>query len=241
MSWQDRNRDRLTNLVTPEDDEECFHSVAYVRDRLSYDPETGVFMFRFNPDMPNCYNNRFAGKEAGCFRRGYRVIRLGYKLYPAHRLAWAIYYGEWPTHTIDHINGIRSDNRIANLRDVPHKTNMRNMRMKSCNTSGVTGVTWKTHDSKWVAQIKVDGRNIYLGRYTDFDEAVRARSLAERRYGFHENHGLPVSHDDEDGEGFQRWNAANTARMYLANMPAERRAMLEAEWADEPKGPRSCA
>ena len=70
----------------------------------------------------------------------------------AHRVAWAIYYGVWPTGMIDHINGDGLDNRICNLRDVTHKENARNSRRKATNKSGCSGVMRDKHKKKWVAQ-----------------------------------------------------------------------------------------
>jgi hypothetical protein len=72
---------------------------------------------------------------------------------------------------------IRSDNRIENLRDVTHRINSRNCPIYKHNTSGITGVTF--YKKKWVSQISIDDKNIYLGRFTHFDDAVKARWIAE--------------------------------------------------------------
>jgi hypothetical protein len=98
-------------------------------------------------------------------------------------------YGEWPNHEIDHINGDSLDNRICNLRDVTSQGNNRNMSLAKTNTSGVCGVRYKKDRSKWVALITLNNRQTHLGYYQDFFEAVCARKSAERKYGFHENHG----------------------------------------------------
>jgi hypothetical protein len=107
--------------------------------------------------------------------------------YLAHRLAWAIYYGEWPTDQIDHANGDATDNRICNLSVVSQSTNAKNKCIQSSNTSGYTGVYRERN--KWRAVITVNSKHIQLGNYDDIMDAITARKEAEIKYGFHENHG----------------------------------------------------
>ena len=90
---------------------------------------------------------------------------------------------------IDHINGIPSDNRISNLREVSHAQNMQNAKMRADNKSGVTGVSWCKQSEKWIAYICFLGEMETLGRFDVKMEAVRHRREAEERYGFHKNHG----------------------------------------------------
>jgi hypothetical protein len=75
------------------------------------------------------------------------------------------------------------------LRDVSNQENQRNKSRQSRNTSGVTGVHWHKRDKKWIARIKVDKKDLYIGMFDTFEEAVAARKEAEIKYGFHENHG----------------------------------------------------
>jgi hypothetical protein len=89
--------------------------------------------------------------------------------------------------SIDHINHIKYDNRIENLRDVDHKTNLRNKSIHSNNTSGQCGINYK--DNKWVVSIRVNYKSIHIGVYSDLHDAVDARKSAEKKYNFHENHG----------------------------------------------------
>lgn len=93
----------------------------YVRSRLHYDPATGLFVW--------CKSRSHrVGKPAGWKKRdGYIYIRLDGRLWSAHRLAWLHHYGEHPRNTIDHINRDKTDNRIANLRDVSFLENMQNV------------------------------------------------------------------------------------------------------------------
>jgi len=92
--------------------------VQALRSRLKYDPISGVLTWRDGPA---------AGREAGTISSdGYRVIFISGKRVKAHRAAWAIHHGTQPKHQIDHINRVRSDNRIQNLRDVTNAENQRN-------------------------------------------------------------------------------------------------------------------
>ena len=106
-----------------------------------------------------------------------------------HRLCWLFHYGEWPAHTIDHINGVPDDNAIANLRDVPHVTNMRNCKLRADNTTGHPGVYWHTQTQKWQAKTFIFGKGRSLGLFDTREEAAAAREEAMYALGYHENHG----------------------------------------------------
>lgn len=138
----------------------------------------------------NVWNTNNAGLEAFTANtEGYRVGAISSVNLRAHRVAWAIHFGVWPTDHLDHINGDRSDNRISNLRDVPPAENHRNQGRKKCNKSGVNGVYWCRWTNSWRALIKVNYRNICLGRFTTLEAAASARAKAEIKFGFHEQHG----------------------------------------------------
>ena len=173
-----------------------------LRQLLRYDPETGrlfwlprdVSWFRdgWNTAQSSCrtWNTKNAGREAfTTVSRGYHVGRVMDVLLRAHRVAWAVHYGYWPSMNIDHINGDRSDNRIFNLRDVDQSVNLKNTRRSSRNTSGVTGVSWNRECSKWQANIKSEQKITYLGLFDQLCDAKTARKQAEARMGFHQNHG----------------------------------------------------
>ena len=165
-------------------------AVDYLRKRLRYEPETGKLFWLDCDDMPNSWRLRFAGKEAfTSVCGGYRTGSIKYLGFRAHRVAWAIHYGEWPSNQIDHINGVRIDNRIENLRVVTSQENMRNIKMFNTNTSGVTGVSWVKAREKWMAMISVEGRNKNLGYFQSIDDAKAARAEASTRYGFTKRHG----------------------------------------------------
>ena len=122
---------------------------------------------------------------------GYGRITLLGKRYKSHRVAWAMHHGDWPPDQIDHINGVKSDNRIENLRSVSQAENSKNSKIPANNMSGVIGIHWDKVNFRWVARIRVNGKKIDLCRTKDFDEAVAARKKAEAEYGFHPNHGRP--------------------------------------------------
>jgi hypothetical protein len=165
--------------------------VEYLRQRLRYEPETGKLYWREHPSMPTHWNTRYAGAEAFTADfKGYRLGTFGYKRYLAHRVAWALHHGQWPSDSLDHVNHNPADNRIENLREAPHSDNMKNMRMHRTNTSGATGVYWFARYQKWMASIKADGVQHFLGYFADKQDAIAARKAAETRYGFHANHGV---------------------------------------------------
>lgn len=132
-----------------------------------------------------------AGDVAGWMDEdGYIYVRIMGRLTPAHRVIWEMHYGEIPEGMeIDHINHIRDDNRIENLRLVTRQENCKNVSMSKSNRSGVVGVSWCKRTSKWLASIRVDKREKFLGRHERKDDAISARKVAETEYKFHKNHG----------------------------------------------------
>jgi hypothetical protein len=167
---------------------------------LDYNPDTGVFIWKPRAKKHfktaracKMWNTRFAGKQAGCKsqkgNRTYLVIGIFYVLYHAHTLAWIITTGKKPVYEIDHENGDGLANWFANLRDVPHVENSRNMKLKKSNTSGANGVYWNEERKKHEAYIHVDKKKINLGRYAKKKDAIAAREAADIKYGFHPNHG----------------------------------------------------
>ena len=141
------------------------------------------------------FNTKHKGKKAGTKMKRkcgnfYLKVTLDGQQTGAHRVVWLLHHGDWPKNEIDHVNGDSLDNRIENLRDVTKSENMRNTKISKRNNSGVVGVRFvKPREGYWTADIGVDGRSIGLGSFKTFDEAVKARKDAERKYGYHENHG----------------------------------------------------
>ena len=168
-----------------------------LRELLRYEPDTGKMFWRERPievfaseGAGKTWNTRRKNKEAfTADNKGYRIGKILNKKFQAHRIAWAIHHGAWPYDQIDHINGVKDDNRIENLRVVTSVENARNAAISKNNTSGVMGVRWYEDKSKWRAVIQCNGKSIHLGYFTSKDDAIAARADAEVKYGFHENHG----------------------------------------------------
>jgi hypothetical protein len=167
---------------------------------LRFDRATGKLFWRKRPlqdfateNAWKGFNTRRAGREAGCTKQhGYRTIYLDGRAYYAHRLAWLIAFGEMPE-SIDHINGNTVDNRIENLRTVSQSENAQNLGISRRNSSGVLGVHWSISNNGWVAQIRVHNEIVHLGTFHKLADAASARARAERRFGFHPNHGARLS------------------------------------------------
>lgn len=100
----------------------------------------------------------------------------------AHRLAWLYIHGRWPIKHLDHINRVRSDNRISNIREATSSENQRNKGMMSNNTSGITGVRYDPSRNKYHAQIEILGKSKNLGRFINIEDAITARKEAEVKY-----------------------------------------------------------
>lgn len=168
---------------------------------LSYDPETGelrwkartpeMFATKFPVRDCNRWNATFAGKPAlvSVREKGYLYGEINEVKARAHRVAWAMHYGAWPEDQIDHINGVPSDNRIANLRDVTPSVNRRNTRKLCTTTCGYAGVR-STASGKWAAHMRLGSKQISLGTYESRFDAVLARLNAEKENGFSIRHGL---------------------------------------------------
>jgi hypothetical protein len=173
-------------------------SCNMLRKLLRYEPETGLlFWLHRSSDLGKsdasiaAWNAKYAGKQAFTADngQGYKVgAALDCRL-KAHRVAWAIYYGEWPKECIDHINGNRSDNRIANLRSVSKSENAKNVRLSRLNTSGHVGVTWCRQRNMWRAHVTHKGKVYRLGRFDRLQDAISARKAMQVKLGFSDRHG----------------------------------------------------
>lgn len=147
-----------------------------LRELLQYAPETGEFTWKVSRPRAK------AGAVAGAIDHyGYVVIRLDGRLYKAHRLVWLYVHGVWPLKNIDHINRIKNDNRLENLRLADQSINMHNVDVRVGSKSGVAGVTWRADRKKWNARIKIGYKNFNLGLFDNIAAAVAARRDAEAR------------------------------------------------------------
>ncbi|WP_221899404.1 HNH endonuclease [Xanthomonas sp. GW] len=101
--------------------------------------------------------------------------------YLAHRLAWLYQEGKWPADQIDHVNGLTWDNRWANLREANSQQNGQNRALNRNSTSGFIGVTWCKRRRCWQADIKIRGRNVWLGYFDTAEQAADARIRAQQQ------------------------------------------------------------
>jgi len=173
---------------------------------LDYNHVSGVFTwkardrsyFKFIHHFVS-WNKRFSGKTAGVkiSKKNKIYIKLnidGVNLY-AHRIAWAIFYGEWPELELDHINGNSEDNSISNLRHVSRLENCRNVSTQKNSFSGYCGVNWHSIAKKWRARVKICGVEYYIGLFDDPEIAAKAIKEKRDSMGFHNNHGLQIIHN----------------------------------------------
>ena len=153
--------------------EELLPYYEKAREDLNYDRTTGIFTWRVSNSKRVKIGN-FAGYLN---HNGYRQIKATINGKPkhllAHRLAWFIYYGELPN-TIDHINGMKDDNKITNLRSCTHQQNSFNTGKQTNNKSGYKGVSWYNSRGSWRAQIHHNGKVIHLGYFNSAKEASEA-------------------------------------------------------------------
>jgi len=165
---------------------------ALIRKHCKYDPITGVLYKNTNYLKGGKPNWKVCKVDSNGYVRTSLVVQGKNRGYRGHRIAWFLYYGEWPKQYIDHINHIRDDNRISNLQDVAETQNNRNVSLNSVNTSGYPGVYWHKKNCRWVAKIWRGGKGgkwLQLGSFKDKDQAIKVRKAAEVKYGFHKNHG----------------------------------------------------
>ena len=197
-------------------------SQSRLQELLQYNEETGIFTWRIHA------GNRLSNSIAGSLcKRGYFDISVDGKNYRAHRLAWLYVYGNFPIGVIDHINGIKSDNRLVNLRDVTNAKNLLSFRkVSSNNTSGFLGVS-KNHDG-WRAEINVNVQKINLGTYPTKEEAsiayVAAKLFNEKKHW--------VGLTDEEVAEFDTWHDNREEEVGWCN-PSEIVAYIEAKLKDK--------
>jgi len=151
-----------------------------LKETLDYDPESGIFRWKVAKGL-----RVKVGDIAGTLHpNGYRYIKINGKRYLEHRLAWLYVHGEWPEDMIDHINGIKDDNRIENLRESTRSENGMNRSKQINNTSGYKGVTWNKAAQKWHTQIMINNKQKYLGYFDSPEEAYAAYcKAAEELHG----------------------------------------------------------
>jgi hypothetical protein len=138
----------------------------------------GTLYWRERGDVLKQCNSKHAGKQAGCpSGHGYIKVRFSGRSYYAHQIVFLMHHGYIPD-VVDHIDCDTGNNDIENLRAASKSFNGMNRDKPKSNTSGVKGVVWHKGGSKWMARVTVAGRDIYLGLYADFADAVNAANAA---------------------------------------------------------------
>jgi len=149
--------------------------LSVLKRKLLYNPETGIFTWTYSA-------SRYPpGSRAGALHKyGYRWISITGKKVAAHRLAWLYVHGKWPEHQIDHINGKKDDNRIANLRDVTASVNALNIHKPTAkNKTGFRGIS--IDRGKYRADICTRPKRHFLGRFDTLEEAKAAYDACKRK------------------------------------------------------------
>jgi len=151
-----------------------------------YIPETGVFLNRITRS-----NQAKEGHQSGCVdQTGYIYIYFKMTRLLAHRMAWMYMYGIEPDGQIDHINGDRTDNRIANLRVSTAHQNARNRGLSKNSSTGFKNISWNAERGSWEVSIKMNGKKAFFKRFKILQEAQRAAiSAREELHGEFANHG----------------------------------------------------
>lgn len=150
---------------------------------LEYDQSTGIL---YRKETVNGVTRR--GERAGGFDKdGYGRLSVDGYIYAAHRVIWLMVYGYFPEHDIAHINRVKGDNRICNLREVTRSCNLKNTGSRPKSKSKIKGIGWFKRDNAWRVRIhsRVMGFEAHLGCYEDFVEAVATRLAVEQCLNWH--------------------------------------------------------
>lgn len=154
-----------------------------LKELLTYNPNTGDFIRN-----KVCSPRQQKGDVAGTIKKGYVSIKIDYKDYKAHRLAWLYMTGEWPEYEIDHIDEVKSNNRWSNLREATRSQNAA-ARTSSSNSAGLRGVE-QISSGKWRASLFVNRTRIYIGTFLTKEDAHKAYiEEKEKRFGEFSNEG----------------------------------------------------
>ena len=149
-------------------------SVGEIQQSVTYNPENG--------QIHNISTGKLAGSRSS--KSNYVSVHIrGIKM-RGHVVAWIMENGEYPNECIDHINGIRSDNRISNLRSITHSENMKNKVRYKNNTTGVAGVYFDKDRGKYRARLGFGKNVIHVGRFDNLIEAKGAIALARKKHGY---------------------------------------------------------
>lgn len=133
---------------------------AELKELLDYNPDTGLFTYKNNKPAP----------RGLC--KGYLRLTINKNIYYQHRLAWLYMLGSFPINEIDHINGIRHDNRISNLRDATYRENVQNR--KYHREGKLVGCYFNKKSNKWFSCVTIKNRTYYIGKFDSEKQASEA-------------------------------------------------------------------
>lgn len=151
-----------------------------LKELLHYDPETGIFTWKVSRGPAR--KGDVAGPRVS--PRGYSILRVDGPHYLQHRLAWLYVYGVFPILQIDHINGVRTDNRIQNLRLATNGENQSNAKLQKNNTSNYKGVSWVGWCNRWCGYVYKHKKKVFNRYFVTKEEAIAAvRDARERFHG----------------------------------------------------------
>jgi len=163
------------NPISLRRDKEMVADVATILHFLSYDAHTGAITWKRNKGRA-----KIGSEAGGITQKGYRNLEISGRKYQAHRVAWLLMTGYWPTFDIDHVDGNTLNNAFSNLREASRSENCANRRGRSGTRSGAKGAYWHKANQKWVASV---GRK-YIGSFSTIEEASEAyRRAAEKLHG----------------------------------------------------------
>lgn len=142
---------------------------AVIQQYFNYNPVDGKLYNKISRSMAR------AGNESASMRKEHRYRTLFFqgKFYTEHCVIWNLHYGNIPDgYSIDHINGNRSDNRLINLRCIPHRYNMQNQKLsKNKSYSRIPGVLYEARTNKYRVRLMVDGSYKSFGYFEDVKHA----------------------------------------------------------------------
>ena len=149
--------------------------ISYEDVRRLFDYDSGRLIWK----NPTAIKTKVGSIAGTLLPNGYRDIHIYGKKYREHRVIWLWHHGKWPTDQIDHINGVRDDNRIENLREATRVENYQNKTVYKNNLCGKTGVYFHKQRSKWASSIQINKKRVFLGLFEDVESAYAAYVTAK--------------------------------------------------------------